>query len=457
MLLEFKIKNYKTFREETVFSMVPKPGLKGLDYSILSCETGEKKHRALSSAVIYGPNAAGKTNMFGAADNLRHIVLMGHIRDGTACNISMMPFSEASVTEPVEFGLSFIAGGIKFDYNLAIDAGGFMEEDYRRSVSLEELHVNGGMIFRRTDTLEFGNLRKIKDYWIKGLDKNLSVMRTIAQNNLDPEELFLTNGFKSMFSSALAGLITEWFEKKLIIIHKTDRNTIGRYTGSPQHKEYIEKTLRGAAKTFGITANELEYVTPEDGSEPRLYSLPGSRSVNAESYESFGTLKFINEFPLVIAALTEGAVLIIDEFDTSIQPLAVMNIIGMFHNDDINKNNAQLIFNTHNPIFLNKNLFRRDEIKFVERDGLTHESTHYSLSDFGAEKAREDYIKNYFVSQYGAIRDIDFSPMFADEEPADREDDEDYEDFEDYEESEEFQDTEEIKETDDQPSDGGAT
>ncbi|MDD4774504.1 MAG: hypothetical protein PHZ09_13025, partial [Eubacteriales bacterium] len=68
-----------------------------------------------------------------------------------------------------------------------------------------------------------------------------------------------------------------------------------------------------------------------------------------------------------------------------------------------------------------------------------------------------DYIKNYFVSQYGAIRDIDFSPMFADEEPADPEDDEDYEDFEDYEESEEFQDTEEIKETDDQPSDGGAT
>ena len=136
----------------------------------------------------------------------------------------------------------------------------------------------------------------------------------------------------------------------------------------------------------------------------------------AEMYESYGTVRFVNEFPLIIDALLNGGTLVMDEFDASIHPMALMNIINIFHNDDINIHHAQLIFNTHNPIFLNANLFRRDEIKFVERDDSTHASEHYSLSDFktfgerGVRKG-EDYMKNYFVNQYGAIKDVDFSSI----------------------------------------------
>jgi AAA15 family ATPase/GTPase len=97
--------------------------------------------------------------------------------------------------------------------------------------------------------------------------------------------------------------------------------------------------------------------------------------------------------------------------------MALMSIINIFHNDDINRNNAQLIFNTHNPIFLNSNIFRRDEIKFVERSDDKNDSVLYSLSDFGTSgekgvRKHEDYMKNYFISQYGAIKDIDFTPIF---------------------------------------------
>ena len=71
--------------------------------------------------------------------------------------------------------------------------------------------------------------------------------------------------------------------------------------------------------------------------------------------------------------------LVVDEFDASIHPMALMNIINIFHNDEINTKHAQLIFNTHNPIFLNPNLYRRDEINFIERDDDSHCSTHYTL------------------------------------------------------------------------------
>lgn len=112
-----------------------------------------------------------------------------------------------------------------------------------------------------------------------------------------------------------------------------------------------------------------------------------------------------------------GGILVVDEFDASIHPMALMSIINVFHNDDVNIHHAQLIFNTHNPIFLNSNLFRRDEIKFVERGDDTHDSVLYALSDFGTTgdkgvRKHEDYMSKYFISQYGAIKDIDFTPIF---------------------------------------------
>ena len=65
---------------------------------------------------------------------------------------------------------------------------------------------------------------------------------------------------------------------------------------------------------------------------------------------------------------------------------------------------------------MNKNIFRRDEIKFVDRDDNTGISNHYSLSDFGtsgpnAVRNTEDYMKNYFINRYGSIRNIDFSDI----------------------------------------------
>jgi AAA15 family ATPase/GTPase len=114
--------------------------------------------------------------------------------------------------------------------------------------------------------------------------------------------------------------------------------------------------------------------------------------------------------------LRQGGILVVDEFDASIHPIALMNIITLFHNDELNTHKAQLVFNTHNTIFLNSNLFRRDEIKFVDRDDDSHFSTHYSLSDFGTSGANgvrktEDYMKNYFVDRYGAIKNIDLAPV----------------------------------------------
>ena len=81
MLLEFKATNYKSFKDELIFSMIPAPKQKGLDYSILHEKIGNRTYKGLSSAIIYGANASGKTNIIGAMDTFKNIVLRGNIRN----------------------------------------------------------------------------------------------------------------------------------------------------------------------------------------------------------------------------------------------------------------------------------------------------------------------------------------------------------------------------------------
>lgn len=434
MLLEFTVKNYKSFLDETTFSMKKAAKQTGLNYSLLK-ESIAGKNKAvvgLCSSVIYGPNAAGKTNIIGAMDVLRAIVLRGNIRNvegetspNTAASmLELIPNNKLTSAQPVEFTVEFFTHEMLIRYRVSLDLGLFMEEDYPRKILQEELTINDDLIFRRNEELIFKNKKTIKNYLTDSADSNWDSIGGIARDSLNSEELFLTNGFKLIYAPSLVKIITEWFTNQFMVIYRADSMQLIKRFIDPQKKAvYVERTTDKAAKLFGINSNAVGYVVNEDETESKLYSIfqnikdKKSVAIAAEIFESYGTIRFINMFPLVIRAIQTGGTLIVDEFDASIHPMALMSIINVFHNDDINIHHAQLIFNTHNPIFLNSNLFRRDEIKFVERDDETHYSTLYALSDFGTTgekgvRKHDDYMKNYFVSQYGAIKDIDFTPIF---------------------------------------------
>lgn len=428
MLLQFKTENFKSFLDEMDFSMTPAPKQKDLEYSILEHKIGNKTYKGLCSAIIYGPNASGKTNIISAMDVFKEIVLKGNIRNSDELrspNISegkleLIPNNLNRYPKPTKFYIRFVEGELLVEYELKIDLGLFLDRNYQRKIEFESLRINDKTIYERTDRIEFFNLKSIEKYLITEFRENEDSAKAIARNNLNETELFLTNGFKMMFSSKIVSFILEWFEEKFIVIYRADAAEIkSKLDNTEGGKIFINRTTNDAAKLFGINSNALGYVVPEDGREPQLCSIfkDNGVAIPAKHFESYGTVRFINIFPLILKALVEGSVLVMDEFDANIHPMALMNIINIFHDDDINKKNAQLIFNTHNPIFLNANIVRRDEIKFVERDDETHLSAHYSLSDFktsgsnGVRKA-DDYLKHYFLGRYGAVKDIDFYDLF---------------------------------------------
>lgn len=434
MLLDFTLENYKSFVEATTFSMTPAPKQKGLDYSVHSEQAAGKTCRALSSAVVYGPNASGKTTLIGAMDTLRSIVLRGNIRDAegwpnmnrAASQLALIPNSSLGAPRPVGLGARFVDGGHLYEYVLSMDIGAFGDAAHERAILSEALSVDGEAVFSRLPGSVTVNGRAIAEDLAGAYRGNERAVVDLA-SGLAPTELFLTAVFRTFVSPLVAGRVVGWFERKLMVVYHADRVRASYLLGLQPAggRAAVSREVNEAARAFGIGSNELGYKVPEGETSPRLFSLFGGGAgravpeIPAEDYESFGTVRFINMFPLIAEALRRGGTLVADEFDASIHPMAVMSILSVFHNDGINVNGAQLVFNTHNPVFLNGNVLRRDEIKFVERDESTGFSEHYSLSDFGTSgpggvRQGKDYMRGYFLDRYGAIEDIDFSPVFED-------------------------------------------
>ena len=118
--------------------------------------------------------------------------------------------------------------------------------------------------------------------------------------------------------------------------------------------------------------------------------------------ESMGTKILFDFIPYLMNAVNNESILMIDELDRSLHPYLIELIIKIFNDKEINKSNAQLLFNTHDTNLLNLNSLRKDQIWFTEKDNDTGISNLYSLGDF-AIKNTENIERGYLLGRYGAI------------------------------------------------------
>ena len=429
MLLEFRTKNFKSFKEEMVFKMTPAQKIKGLEYSLIKKNAKNKEYKALPTAVIYGPNSSGKSNIISAIEVFRAIVLRGNIKDtenNSNLNVaidrlSIIPNIESNEDDPVYFYIKFITENLLIEFSLKFKIGKFMRMDYDREILEEELKINDKLIYNRSDKINIKNIDSIKEYLIENFKEE--IVESIYEGNVDNKELFFNVFFKTLYSKKIFDIIYNWFENNLEIIYRSDRvhSAPVLSQADASKKFYVDKIIDKVAKRFGTISDNIAYQKKKKKDEIKPVSLIKSKNdnkgivISSEVFESLGTVRLMDIFPMIYIAIKKGNILIVDELDISLHPMAIMNIIRIFQNDEINKKGAQLIFNTHNPIFLNKNLLRRDEIKFIEKK--ENSSIHYSLSDFGTTgekgvRKEESYMKNYFINKYGAINDIDFSDIF---------------------------------------------
>ncbi len=431
MLLDFSCVNFKAFQDGFEFEMQPNKRLTELKHSLLSEEINGKEVNALSASVIYGPNASGKTTLVHAMSCFRQILLRGNIEDSeddrigdhVSANMKLIPFRFEDKKKPVEFDITFTHESVKYRYRLSIVMGNFLIEDSPRYINEEQLFVNDELIFERTaDSVTTLKLNSVENLLNVGYDlDDVEKYRIIMANNVTPVSLLLVTDFYSFCSKTIVASIKEWFLKQFIVVNSSDRKSFFPHMPENEGKVMIDFYINEIAKEAGIIGSDFAYAPDAETHSTKLVSVLNRDNeilsgIDSEQIESVGTMRLISIMPIILSALKRGAVLVMDEMDASLHPMIVMNIITLFHNDEVNINRAQIIFNTHNPIYLNRKLLRRDEIKFVERDKYTKSSCLYALSDFKTNgelsvRKTSDYMKNYFVNRYGAIENIDFTDI----------------------------------------------
>jgi AAA15 family ATPase/GTPase len=141
--------------------------------------------------------------------------------------------------------------------------------------------------------------------------------------------------------------------------------------------------------------------------------LPDSTVLFEIKQESEGTQKIIDLSGPIFDTLKHGKILVVDELDAKLHPLITQHIVHLFNNPETNKNNAQLIFATHDTNLLTGGIFRTDQIWFTEKDAQ-EQSDLYALCDFSLPdgskvKNDENLEKNYIKGRYGAIPFINYN------------------------------------------------
>jgi len=391
MLIKFNFKNFKSFKNENSLDMEA-TSLKEHEYNLVEIN-GDKY---LKVSAIYGANASGKTNVLQAFNYMKNRILVNDdtIKNSTvdADNIYSFMINE----EPIGLEVEILAK------NKKIYKYGF--EVLKDSIISEWLYVKRvntyATIFEREE--KNVDLPKYKDKF--NVNDNTLFLNLYSKLHSSDEDF--TNVYDCFMNANYLDLGNPLFENMInnrislkILGDEKYRNELIRFIRTFDSGIEGIKTTPETIEEIKNNNNSIKVELIHRTEEDKLKALP-------LELESNGTRKMFHLFDFLMDALRNGMVLFIDELDAKLHPLLTRYIINLFHNNETNIGNGQLIYSTHDTVNLNKETFRRDEIWFAEKDnnGI---SKIYSLSDYKIDnvKVRNDatYNKDYLTGRYGAI------------------------------------------------------
>lgn len=428
MLLNFKFENFRSFKEDTFFTMIPSNKRTHGEYLIK-----DGKCKALPVAVIYGANASGKSNIVLAMDLLKNIVISGTINEkksnGLVKDLAIMPFiHDKSYFKPMTFEIVFYQNECIFKYGITISSNDFQHQV--NSITKEYLYIDENEVFTRNDNNVSVNFKKlIKMGYIKENSESYysNLLESINQN-LEREQLFLAGGFKNIINIEIYENIQNWFNKFIVLLNPNETKLLGGEFHKRDNDElfYENKVIEHIFNYAEFGNQKVKFIKDNDKELPimvSIYDLPITNNdvkgnivpkgliVSSEAMESKGTIQLLNLVYPFFEILKNGGTIVLDEMDASLHFEIVVSIIRMFNNQNINKNGAQIIFNTHNPIYLDGELLRHDQIVMVKKDKKSLESELYSLLDFDL-RPEEKILRNYLNGKYGALPHMDLELAF---------------------------------------------
>lgn len=416
MIVEFTVGNFLSFNKKRTISFEAK-GISELKENVIKY----KNYKILRSAVIYGPNSSGKSNLIMALDRMRDSILNSvKLNDSDELDYSPFLLSSESESDPTFFEIVFLDKDSRYRYGFEYN----LQEILQEWLFVGKNSKNESPLFLRTPE-GIG----VSEQFEEGKGKEVS-----TNNN----RLFIS--LVAQLGGGISKSVMELF-KNYNVLSGLDHNDYTGFSVRMLHKKLegcndslnLFQNLKLGFKDIEISESEFNPLEVPDNLSKNLKSklikeMSGKTLISLKTIhnkydkkgnvvdqvlldrndsESEGTNKIMDLSGPIFDTLKSGKVLIIDELDAKLHPLITTHIVNLFNSPETNPNNAQLLFATHDTNLLNSEIFRRDQIWFTEKDNI-EQTDLYSLYDFNlpdGSKVRNDsnLEKNYIRGRYGAI------------------------------------------------------
>lgn len=426
MLLQFSIKNFRTFKDKATLSLIASnydKDTRAHENIVINENFGL---RLLKSAVIYGANASGKSKLIEAFAFMRYFVINSSKESQKGETIEVEPFKLSTQTEsePSEFEIIFVYKNVLYRYGFEATTESVVSEWLYHKPKTKEVEL----FYREGSTFNTH-------------ERSFTKGNTVVKEGLVRDNALLIS-VAAQFNEKTAINVLDWFKRLKILSGLNESGyqgfTMGR-TEDADHKIKILEFLKAA--DLGIQDIELQKldinslpkgmpkelrdkIITEVREEKQEYvsdvltkhkkynedlKAVGNISFSLDDDESSGTRKFFALTGPILDVIENGYTLVVDELDSKLHPNLVCEIISLFNSKAFNKKNAQLIFNTHDTNLLSSGLFRRDQIWFTNKNKYG-EAKLYSLADFKSDEVRKNdpFEDNYIKGRYGAVPFLGF-------------------------------------------------
>jgi len=419
MIIDFTVKNFRSFRGEQSISFVASNYDRSLSENLIDPQLEGREFaslRLLKGLAIYGANAAGKTNALWAIRYLGHMVENSatELDEGDPTGVEPFALDSSMSEEPSEFVLRFVVDGVRYHFVLVVNKERILFESLsafpkgREQVWYERVWEDDTMRYkwspaRPTHYRRDANLVK----YTRGNALYLSTAVKFADEQLKPIYLWFKDKLRFMRLTSDFPPLSPKFTAKQIA---NDPNQRARITRLLQYADIGILSAKANERVLArsdfpqdmpdeivgefIKDKHFEITLGHQGADGREFPLPWNE-------ESSGTQKFFALAGPWLDILENGYFASLDEIESSIHPSMVSALLKLFFAATSNQKGAQLLFTTHNPLLLDTDVIRRDQVWFADKDdeGGTHL---YPLTDYKPRNT-ESLVRGYMAGRYGAV------------------------------------------------------
>lgn len=429
MLLYFKVKNYRSIRDEAVLDMEA-AGLHDAAKNLLPF--GRKEY--LPAVAIYGKNGGGKSNLIRSMWLAVQFICNAQKTQTENEPVPVRPFmlNDHSVNEPTAFEFAYVQNGAKYVYGFSATRDHIVSEYLKAWPKGREKNI----FLRHGQSFIFpkDNEKKRKELIKEAVGKN---------------QLFFAISCTMNYKPCIEAM--KWFREK--VVFSRDFTDINRNLIDYREDETMLQAIVSAAKKADVGIEDIQFEIDQQTLDLQSQNIPGQMGgmiaalrafsealqqngneaevslnmgklksttyhtgLNCEgkasryeltlSDESDGTRRLMTLAPAIERTLKEGGTLVVDELEREMHLMLIEYVLGRYQEKRNNPAHAQLIFTTHDTSLLNQEILRRDQIYFVDKRREDGASSLYSLADFNIRNDA-NIQKAYLLGKFGAVPSIE--------------------------------------------------